>query len=158
MERDEPFLLDDLLSGGAEDPVDVGLNFAGRFASGVEVELAGDGILAAAGHLDAGFDGRAALLGGDLQPIHVGRLITHAAVAEAGGGPGYVLDHLRRAVQFADAAAELALLLVRGLAADVLTEIIVGSRAILPAEEGDLAFEGGVDFLPPRGGAAFGPD
>ena len=67
-------------------------------------------------------------------------------------------DDFLRAVHLADAAAEFALLLVRRLAADVLAEVVVGARVILPAEEDELAGDRRIDLLPRGDRAALGPD
>src|SRR6266542_4289255 len=57
LQRDEAFLLDDLLARRRKDPVDVGLDLARRFAGGVEVELAGNRVLAVAGHVNTRLHG-----------------------------------------------------------------------------------------------------
>src|ERR1043166_3956973 len=53
LQRDETFLLDDLLAGRSETPLDVGLDLLGRLAGGVHVEFARDWILAIARHQNA---------------------------------------------------------------------------------------------------------
>src|SRR6266496_2577586 len=92
LQRDEAFLLDDLLASRRKDPVDVSLDLPSRFAGGVEVELAGNRVLAVAGHVNARLDGRFTFFVRDFQPLHLGRLVTHAAIAEPGLSFGHVLD------------------------------------------------------------------
>src|SRR5439155_12757560 len=108
----EAFLRDDLLACGREDPVDVRFHFASRFARGIEIELRGDRVFSGAGHVHSGLDGRVPLLVEDFQPLDVGRLIPHAAIAQPGGGFGHVLEHYGGAVHFAYATSALALISV----------------------------------------------
>src|SRR5882724_572007 len=123
MQRHEAFLLDDLLAVRRKNPLDVFLDLAGWLTSGVKVELSSNRIFSVAGNIDAWLDTRFALFVRDFQPVHSRRLVAHPAVAKAGGRFGDVLDHFRRAVHLADAAAKLALLAIL-FAADVLTEVV----------------------------------
>src|ERR1041384_3462942 len=71
LQRDETFLLDDLLALRSQAPFDVGFDFLRRIASGVHIELAGDRIFAVAGDFNSRCDGFAAFLRGNLEPIHL---------------------------------------------------------------------------------------
>src|SRR4030095_10623788 len=103
-------------------------------------------------------DARLAFLGRNLHPVHLVGLVAHPAIADRVAGFGDVFDNFRGTVQLADAAAELALFLVGGLAADMFAEVIIGAGIVLPADEHDLALHGGDDLIPGGDGAAFSPD
>src|SRR5206468_2296107 len=99
-------------TGRRENPINVGFHFASGFARSIEVELSGDWVFPATGHLHARLDPWLALLVRHFQPVHFRRLIAHSAVTQAGRSLGYVLHDLGRAIHLADATAEFALLAV----------------------------------------------
>ena len=109
------------------------------------------------GALLRGDDPRLAFLARDLQPIHIRRLVAHAAISQTARRLADVLDDLGGTVHLTDATAELALLAVF-FAADMLAEVVVGAGVVLAAEQGNLSAERRVDLLPGGDRTAFGPN
>src|SRR5882672_2072357 len=85
-QRNEADILDDLLTFGPVAPIDEVFHRAGGLAGCVDEQGTRDRIGAVHGCFDAGGNAGLTFLLGDLQPLHIIRLVAHSAVADGTGG------------------------------------------------------------------------